>query len=264
MIDVNKIYCGDHLGIMNRLDDSSIDLVVTSPPYGSMRDYKGYVFDFENVAKSLYRVVKQGGVAVWVMKDQVVNGNKILDSFRQCLYFQSIGFNVYDVMIYSKASGSIPHANRYRDAFEYMFVFSKGKPKTVNLITDRQNKYGGTSTYGKITVREKNGLLTTRKKTDVAILGTRYNIWEYATGNGNTTSDKYAFKHPAMFPEKLAADHIKSWSNEGDLVLDPMCGSGTTLKMAKTLKRNFIGIDCSQEYCDIAQRRVDEVPTSLF
>jgi site-specific DNA-methyltransferase (adenine-specific) len=163
---------------------------------------------------------------------------------------------VFDVMIYSKTSGGMPHKNRYRDAFEYMFILSKGIPKTINLIKDRKNKWGGTTTYGKCNVREKDGTLGKRKPIEVAMLGYRYNIWEYATGKGHTTSDKIAWQHPAMFPEKLAYDHIISWSNEGDLILDPFLGSGTTCKMAKQLGRNYIGIDISQEYIDIAKERV--------
>lgn len=260
-MELNKIYCENNLDTMSRMPDNFIDLTVTSPPYDNLRDYNGYSFDFENVSNELYRITKKGGVVVCVVKDATVKGNKSLTSFKQCLYFQSIGFNVYDTMIYSKTSGGLPHKGRYRDAIEFMFVLSKGKPKTTNLIKDRKNKYGGTYTFGKTTVREKDGLLGDRKQRLVEELGYRYNIWEYATGKGNTTSDTFAFEHPAMFPEQLANDHIVSWSNEGDLVYDPFMGSGTTAKMALINNRNFIGSEISQEYVDIANKRISNIKT---
>lgn len=255
-MEINKIYNEDCLITMGKMSNDFLDLTITSPPYDSLRDYKGYSFDFENVAKELYRVTKQGGVVVWVVKDATINGNKTLTSFKQALYFQSIGFNVYDTMIYSKTSGGLPHNNRYRDAIEFMFVLSKGKPKTINLIKDKKNKYGGTYTFGKTSVREKNGELGNREQRLIEEFGFRYNIWEYATGKGNTTSDNFAFKHPAMFPEKLANDHLISWSNEGDLVYDCFMGSGTTAKMSILNNRKYIGSEISNEYCKIIEERL--------
>jgi DNA modification methylase len=256
MIEINRNYNESNLETMAKMPDCFVDLTVTSPPYDNLRDYKGYSFPFEEIAKELYRITKQGGVVVWVVKDATVNGNKSLTSFKQCLYFQSIGFNVYDTMIYSKTSGGLPHKCRYRDAIEFMFVLSKGKPKTTNLIKDRKNKYGGTYTFGKTTVREKDGLLGDRKQRLVEELGYRYNIWEYATGKGNTTSDTFAFEHPAMFPEQLCLDHIITWSNENDLVYDCFMGSGTTAKMSILSNRNFIGSELSNEYCNIIEERI--------
>ena len=255
-MELNKIYCESNLDTMARMPDNFVDLTVTSPPYDDLRTYNGYSFPFEDIAKELFRITKDGGVVVWVVKDSTKNGNKSLISFKQCLFFQEIGFNVYDVMIYSKSSGGLPHKNRYRDAIEFMFVLSNGKPKIVNLIKDRKNKYGGTYTFGNATVRQKDGTLGDRKQRYVKEYGYRYNIWEYATGKGNSTSDKIAFEHPAIFPEQLANDHIVSWSNEGDLVYDPFMGSGTTAKMALKNKRNYIGSEISQEYVDIAEERI--------
>ena len=260
---MNKIYNENCLETMAKMPDNFIDLTVTSPPYDDLRTYNGYCFDFENVARELFRVTKQCGVVVWVVKDATINGNKSLTSFKQCLYFQSIGFNVYDTMIYSKTSGGLPHKGRYRDAIEFMFVLSKGKPKTTNLIKDRKNKYGGTYTFGKTTVREKDGVLGDRKQRLVEELGYRYNIWEYATGKGNTTSDTFAFEHPAMFPEQLANDHIISWSNENDIVYDCFAGSGTTAKMSILNNRNWIASEISSEYCEIIKERI-KIDKGLF
>lgn len=251
-----KLICGDCLEIMKKMPSNYIDLTITSPPYDNLRTYNGYTFDFENIAKELYRITKKGGVVVWVVGDKVENGSKTLTSYKQALLFKEIGFNVYDVIIYEKTSPSAPHKNRYFNAFEYMFIFSKGKPKTINLLKDRKNKYANTYS-GVVTKREKDGTLTTKEKKMINEYGIRTNIWSYAVGNNKSTTDKIAFKHPAIFPEKLAQDHILSWSNEGDTILDCFMGSGTTGKMCKLLNRHFIGIEISEEYFNIAKERIE-------
>jgi len=255
---MNDLICGDNIEILKGLDDNCIDLTVTSPPYDGLRDYNGYSFDFEGVAQQLLRVTKEGGVIVWVVGDSIRNGNQSGTSFKQVLHFKDIGFNLYDTIIYAKNNITFPHKNRYHKAHEYMFILSKGIPKTVNLIEDRKNKYGGTTTWGNMTQREKDGSLKNKGKKTVKEYGVRYNVWNYTVGKGNVTKDKIAYQHPAIFPEKLAHDHIISWSNEGDIVLDPFVGSGTTCKMAKQLNRNYIGIDISQKYIDIAKERLND------
>ena len=165
---------------------------------------------------------------------------------------------MYDVIIYQKTSPSAPHKGRYFNAFEYMFVLSKSKPKTLNLLYDRPNKSSGRNT-GKLSRRESDGSLTEKKSIQISELGLRTNVWTYDVGNNKSTKDKIAFKHPAIFPEKLVQDHILSWSNKGDIVLDPFMGSGTTAKMAKLNDRNFIGFEVSKEYCDIAEERIKTV-----
>ena len=252
---VNEIFNENCLDTMAKMPDNFIDLTVTSPPYDNLRTYNGYSFDFENVAKELYRVTKKGGVVVWVVGDKVNKGSKTLTSFKQALYFKEIGFNIYDVIIYQKASPSPPHKNRYFNSFEYMFILSKNKPKTVNLLKDRVNKCAGTSS-GIITRREDDGTLTKKKSIYINDFGVRYNIWSYSVGNNKSSKDKVAFEHPAIFPEQLANDHIISWSNEGDLVYDPFMGSGTTAKMSILNNRNWIGSEISSEYSDIIEERV--------
>lgn len=252
----NTVIQGDCLEVMKSFEDGCIDLTVTSPPYDNLRSYNGYSFDFEGIARELYRVTKQGGVVVWVVGDATVKGSETGTSFRQALYFKEIGFNLHDTMIYRKSSPypASKKGNRYTSNFEYMFVFSKGKPKTHNLIADRKNRWAGTSSFGTQTDRNKDGELIKRKKVIIAEYGVRFNIWEYATGFGNNSKEET--KHPAVFPEKLAEDHILSWSNEGDTVFDPMAGSGTTLKMAKKTNRNYIGIEVSPEYVEIINKRL--------
>ncbi|WP_368900744.1 site-specific DNA-methyltransferase [Oceanobacillus oncorhynchi] len=236
------------------IDDSSIDLTVTSPPYDDLRSYNGYSFDFENIVKELYRVTKDGGIVVWVVGDKVYKGTESGTSFRQALYFKELGFNIHDTMIYEKVNPTPMKSNRYQQCFEYMFVLSKGKPNVFNPIMtekkymeSRKNKY-----YNK----DKDGVQQSREYRSSNNMKVIHNIWKYTVGLNNSSKDKIAFKHPAVFPEQLASDHIKSWSNEGDVVFDPFVGSGTTSKMAKMLNRNYIGIDVSQDYINIAEERL--------
>ena len=261
-MEVNKIYNENCLDTMRRMPDNFVDLVVTSPPYDNLRDYKGYVFPFEDIAKELFRVVKKGGVVVWVVGDATINGSETGTSFKQALYFKEIGFNLHDTMIYEKSGCPFPEQDRYYPIFEYMFILSKEKPIIHNLIKDRKNNYVGDKIARENHSRQKDGSLTKNSayKNDrnrkIQEYGVRYNIWRYITGSGNNSTDKISFKHPATFPEKLAQDHIKTWSNEGDLVYDCFMGSGTTAKMAHLLKRNWIGSEMSAEYCEIANKRL--------
>lgn len=240
MSDDMNLILGDCLDVMRTMPDECIDLTITSPPYDNLRAYNGYTFDFEGIAKELYRVTKKGGVVVWVVGDATIKGSETGTSFKQALFFKEIGFNLHDTMIYSKTGMKNPSSNRYHQTFEYMFVISKGIPKTFNPIKDRKNKYVGIH-GGERSFRNEYGM--------------RFNIWQYANGGNNTTKDD-VFAHPAVFPEKLADDHIISWSNPGDVVFDPFTGSGTTGKMALINNRKFIGIEISKEYCDIAEARI--------
>ena len=252
-MELNKIYCENCLDTMSRMPDNFIDLTVTSPPYDNLRNYNGYVFDFESIAKELFRVTKKGGVVVWVVGDATINGSETGTSFSQALYFKEIGFNL-DTMIYGKTGGMFCNNTSYPNIFEYMFILSNGKKKVVNLIKDKKNKG-----FGKLYTshaRDKDGNQKySPTKTLTPEYSYRENIWFYDTGSG-VSSDEISHKHPAIFPEDLVRDHINSWSNEGDLVYEPFTGSGTTLKMAHLLKRNWIGSEISQEYCDIAQKRI--------
>lgn len=247
---------------MRGMPDKSVDLTVTSPPYDNLRTYNGYTFNFEEIAKELYRVIKQGGVIVWVVGDQTINGSESGTSFKQALYFKEIGFNLHDTMIYDKGKVIFPSPVRYHQCFEYMFVLSKGAPNAINLLSDRKNKWSGS--WGKRSFRQPDGSLKQKEQIKLKANGVRFNIWKINTGYMHTTLDRFAFEHPAMFPEKLAKDHILSWCNEGDMILDPLMGSGTTGKMAKILNRNFIGIEISEKYFKIAHQRINNAVTELF
>lgn len=249
-MELNKIYCESNLETMARMPDGLIDLTVTSPPYDNLRSYKGYSFDFESVARELYRVTKKGGVVVWVVGDQTKNGSESGTSFRQALYFMECGFNLHDTMIYYTDKPPLSH-NRYEQNFEYMFVLVKGKLSTFNGIRERK-KWIDTTNRVKKWRREKDGTHDTGRvsSSDTKL---KDNVWHIQSG---TKDDKNAYQHPAIFPEKLAADHIYSWSNENDIVYDCFMGSGTTAKMAHLLNRKWIGSEISAEYVEIANKRL--------
>jgi len=248
-----KLYHGDSLKILAGLLENSIDLTVTSPPYDNLRTYNGYSFDFEGIANQLYRVTKPGGVVVWVVGDATVNGSETGTSFKQALYFKdACGFNLHDTMIYQKKGFRFPFPDKYHQIFEYMFVFSKGKLKKFNPISDRKNIH--TNRRSPNMKREISGEITYRNAYQQTKYGKRFNVWSYATGKGGTSND--GAEHPAQFPEALARDHIISWSNEGDTVLDCFAGSGTSLKMAEEYNRKWIGSEISEEYCKIIEKRM--------
>ncbi len=231
----------------DEMENESVDLTITSPPYDNLRDYKGYSFPFETIAKELYRVTKNGGVIVWVVGDRI-NGGRSLTSLRQAIYFQDIGFSVHDIMIFQKKNTPFMRSNAYTNAYELMLILSKGKPKTFTPLKEPTARHGlEMLTHNKLADGVNKKKLGELKKEK-----TKTNIWSYAVGLGGTTKDKIAFEHPAIFPEKLAEDHILSWSKPNDLVFDPLCGSGTTCKMAEKHSRHWMGIDISSEYIDIA------------
>lgn len=258
-MELDKIITGDSAVVLQSFPPDCIDLTVTSPPYDNLRTYNGFVFDFETIARQLFRVTKAGGVVVWVVGDETKDFCESLSSFTQALFFKSVGFNVLDTMIYYKQNyaPAYPSLKRYANQFEYMFVFSKGKPKTFNPV--QREKIVKNYTNKRSHFRQKDGsqklkLITNNRDTKDAS-----NVWSFAT----TVTDKKSKGHPAIFPEPLAQDHILSWSNENDTVLDCFCGSGTTPKMAKLLNRHYIGIDTSAEYVALANERLAQVERGL-
>ena len=275
MLEINKIYNMDCLEGIKMLPDECIDLTVTSPPYDNLRSYNDTVawnFElFKEVAKELFRITKPSGVVVWVVGDATIKGSETGTSFRQALFFKDCGFNLHDTMIYEKTS-PYPANVRYQQDFEYMFVFSKGKPNTFNPIHTlktlgeikkilRGSYDHSTRTYRSIsgeTERLDEAGLKRLEKASKNITKVMSNVWKCEAGYQKSTTDEIAYKHPAIFPEQLAQDHIISWSNEGDLVLDPFIGSGTTAKMALLNNRHFIGFEISKEYCEIARKRISK------
>ena len=256
---LNTIYNENCLETMSKMPDEYVDLVVTSPPYDGMKSYNGYSFDFENIAKELYRILKNGGTIVWVVGDETKDGNETGTSFRQALYFKEIGFKLFDTMIWHKPNSFNFGSNDcYRQSFEYMFVFTKGRIKTKNLIKDKPAKMAGQKVKG--ARKHVNG----SRDTDVPDFivkqyKKRDNVWDILVAQEKDTG-----KHPAVFPENLAGDHILSWSNPGELVYDPFMGSGTVAKMALLYQRNFIGSEISSEYCEISNKRIESLYLTII
>ena len=276
MIEDNKLYNEDCLITMGNMDNNSVDLTLTSPPYDDLRTYNehvggnktefnGYSFPFENIARELFRVTKKGGVVVWVVGDATNKGSETGTSFRQALYFKECGFDLYDTMIYQKTGTPFPQKTRYNQTFEYMFVFSKGKPNTFNPIMKKNVTAGAVRHSRKF--RNPNGeMVPGFNGKPVNEYGIENNIWLIKNGMNKSTKDLVAFEHPAIFPEELAVKHIISWTKKDDLVYDPFMGSGTTAKMSILLDRNWIGSELDSTYSDICNRRLQGIvkQSSLF
>lgn len=252
----NKIINGNCIDIMQQMPCNYVDLTVTSPPYDNLRTYKGYTFPFDDIVKQLYRITKDGGVVVWIVSDATINGCETGTSFKQALKFMEYGFNLHDTMIFQKTN-PVPqiYRKRYTNVFEYMFVFSKGTVNTHNGIKI-PCLHAGLELKGTTYKNYSKGEQTrTKLANPVKSEKLKGNIWEYVVGK--KAVDQEAKAHPAPFPYDLALDHIISWTNDGDTVLDPMCGSGTTCVAALDSNRNYIGIDISDEYCKLAESRID-------
>jgi DNA modification methylase len=251
-----EIWHGDCLELMKNIPDGSIDMVLTSPPYDNLRTYNGSLKWGEHiwkpVIKELFRLTKDGGAVVWVVGDATINGSETGTSFKQALYFKEVGFNIHDTMIWNKGSFANPSKNRCHQVFEYMFIFTKKTVKTFNEILDRKNKYLG---IRGASGRNKDGTRKTGTSEVKREFGQRFNIWDISIGGGSSYKGKCS--HPAVFPEKLAHDHIITWSNEGDIILDPFAGSGTTGKVARQLNRQFILIEREREYYNICIERLN-------
>ena len=256
MLELNRIHCGDNCDLLGKMPRECVDLVVTSPPYDDLRTYGGHSWDFFGVAWHLKRVLKPGGVIVWVVADETRDFCETGSSMEQALHFKRLGLNLLDTMPYLKNGGPSPYPGlmRYPSWWEFMFVVTKGKPKTFNPIKDRQNVRAKAE---RATARQRDGSTKDAGAFEGNEHGLRPNYWEYSPQSDRETN------HPAPFPLDLARDHITTWSNPGDLVLDPFSGSGTTAKAAKTLGRQFIGLEVNPEYCRIAEQRIAQEVLAL-
>ncbi len=258
MVKLEKIYQENCLETLRRMPDDFVDMTITSPPYDDLRDYNGYHFPVEDIAAGLFAKTKPGGVVIWVVADRTVDGNETLTSFRHALIFQETGFKVHDTMLYVK-NNPIPSdcGKRYRQMFEYMFCFSKGQPKTFNPITEPTKSAGQKIKAFRITESGRGTVPDEDIGREIKTSRKVGNIFYYNVGTGSSR-DKIAFRHPAIFPEKLVEDQISTWTNEGDLVYDCFMGSGTTAKVAHLLGRRWIGSEISAEYVEIANQRLTD------
>jgi site-specific DNA-methyltransferase (adenine-specific) len=269
MIEKNKIYNEDCLITMSNIEDNSIDLTLTSPPYDDLRTYNehlsgnktefnGYSFPFEKIAKELYRITKKGGVVVWVVGDATNKGSETGTSFRQALFFKQCGFDLYDTMIYQKTGTPFPQKTRYNQTFEYMFIFSKGKPNTFNPIM-KKNVTAGAVRHSRKFRNADGEMIPGFNGKPVNEYGIENNVWLIKNGMNKSTKDLIAFEHPAIFPEELAAKHIITWTKLEDIVYDPFMGSGTTAKLSIQLGRNWIGSELDVKYSDICRKRIENI-----
>ena len=258
---LDTIICGDCLEVMKLLPDGCVDCVVTSPPYGDIRDYTSGRADCFAVIAEIARLLTPGSVCMWNEADQVIDGSESGESFRHALHAKECGLRLHDTMFYCKEVVTYPNANRYHPCVEYMFIFSKGRPARFNGIRDVKNKWAGTVFHG--TDRLADG--TTRhcnssgKGKMIPEYGLRRNWWVVpAYGSPETCG------HPAPMPMSIARDHITTWTYPDNLILDPFCGSGTTCVAAKRLGRRYIGIELDPGYCESARARVRDTERPLF
>ena len=251
---MNNVFYQECSSFMSEMKADSVDLTVTSPPYSTLRKYEGYKFDFMAVARGLYRVTKPGGIVCWNVSDKIVDYDRQLESFRQGLGFQKFGFKMYDIIVENKLSSPFPRYHALRNLHEFVFVLSKGKPLTFNPPLEDVKHRGKMTNYRKGDRNEgKRECVEFKIMNPTKVKG---NVWTYATGKGHVTSDEIAYEHPALMHEELVTDLINAFSNPNELVFDPMCGSGTTLKMAKRLGRRWLGTDMSEKYVRLARRRL--------
>ena len=265
-LSLNETHLMNCIDGMQLMDAESVDLVVTSPPYDDLRTYNdSSKWDhevFKSVADNLTRVLKTGGVIMWNVNDATVKGSETGSSFRQCLYFMDqCGLRLHDTMIYEKtgtAFASGPKSVRYTQIFEYCFILSKGKPKTINLIQDKKNAWAGYTSFGNAKTRKQDGTMHDPGKKSKVIreYGVRTNIWKIKNSGGFGQSSKASYKHPATMPEELARGHVLTWSDKNDLILDPFMGAGTTAQVCLEENRNFIGFEIDETYHQMCAERV--------
>jgi DNA modification methylase len=251
---------GDALTRLRELPDESVHCCVTSPPYDNLRTYGGFAWDFEGIALELYRVMCSGGTVCWNIGDSVVDGSETLTSAKQKIFFrEQCGFRIHDTMIYEKSNFGHPEKNRYHNLFEYIFILSKGAPKTFNPIRDKRNIWAETGTFGRNSVRERDGTMSVRTRNLISEYGMRGNVWRGNTAGQEGQLCKGSI-HPAVMPEWLAHDLVLSWSNVGDTILDPFAGSGTTGQVALELGRKAILIELNPKYVELIKQRCDVTP----
>lgn len=246
-----EIHTGDCCAALKKFTAESVQCVVTSPPYDELRTYGGYEFRFEETARELFRVLCDGGVLCWNIKDAIIEGSESLTSCTHKIYLARVcGFRVRTI-IYQKRNFSHPQKGFYHSVFEYVFICSKGKPRAFNPLMDRKNiTAGAVGNLGVNTFTERDGSKSVRAKKVTKEFGMRHDVWLGLTRGQEEMCKR--LPHPAMMPKWLARDLILSWSNPGDVVLDPFAGSFTTCKIALKLGRIPIGIEINPEYAQEA------------
>jgi hypothetical protein len=259
----NAILLGDALEILSRIPAGSIPLTLFSPPYDGIRDYgKNWSLDYKTLGRLLFGATCDGGVCAVVIGDGTKDFAKSLTTFRWAVdWVDNTGWRLFECCIYSRHGN--PGAwwtQRFRVDHEYILIFFKGDrlrcfDKTALMIPSKHagKVYSGTD-------RLTNGGFKKIEPKAVNDLKCRGTIWGYATSNSEGNRTK--LEHPATFPDRLADDLIHCFSKPGDLVFDPMCGSGTTCVMAAKAKRDYLGIEINPEYHSIAMKRIQAEVTN--
>lgn len=249
---------------MKLLPDNSIDLVVTSPPYDEIRDYKGFKLDLHNVGIEISRILKDGGICVMVIQDQTKDGRKSGTSFRTIVDWDTnTDLDIWECCIYQRrATPGAWWSKRFRVDHEYIPIFIKGKrPQYFNkehMKEPTKPEYGlikkglGNRNTDGTTIYDTSKVYELPKEKDQ---GT---VIHYKNSSRETPKSseigKIKLLHPATFPDKLASDFIQCFTTEGMIILDPFMGSGTVARMSKELNRNYIGFELSDEYIKIAEK----------
>lgn len=253
---LNKIHHFDAVVGLRLLPADCIDLTLTSPPYDWIRDYNGTFdpakFPFVRIAEELYRITAPGGVVLWITRDQQQDCCESGTSAKQMLYFKNIGFNVQTMIVDSISARHRRYC--YGMPPQFCFVLSKGRPKAFHPIRDKPNTEPGR--IKSWSARNRDGRIRKGKPKEIPKYGRRSHIWLYPTGFGLVSDDPLPRNAPAPMVETVAGDLMLSYSNPGDLILDPMAGLGTTGKVAVKLNRQFIGFERVRKYCDVANDRV--------
>lgn len=255
----DSLACCDCVEGMRALPPASVPLTVTSPPYDQTFEYGGHLWNHEKfllVAHELWRLTMPGGVVCWVVRDQIVDGGQTGTSFRQARYYMGLGFRLHNTLVIEKQVARGISRVRYGVSPEFVFVLSKGRPRSISLIEDKPNKFGGR--LMRFSTRDRDGTRSDTAKALIRPYSVRGNVWRYATGSRVTAKEGFAYDHPALMPERLAHDLIVSWSRPGDLVLDPFGGAGTTAKMALLSHRRYLSMEAHRPYHDLAVRRLAE------
>ncbi len=259
---INQLLNCDAVRGMSGLPDDRIDLTVTSPPYDSVRDYGGHHFNFEQIATELWRITKPCGVVCWHVQDQIIEGSESCTIDKQTLSFRDLGFRIYQ-RLYVVSLSYRKSQRRYYRQTSIVLVLSKGRPDTVIPLKDRPNHNAARLSGAGLTYRERDGSQARRAPTINPSYGVRGDCWVYDVGGAKTTKDSYVFGHGGVMPERLARDLILSYSEPGELILDPMAGAATTPKMALLNHRRYLGFEPWDKAFAIAERRMQDAHTLL-
>jgi DNA modification methylase len=259
---INRIIQCDAVTGMQSLRNDHVPLTVTSPPYDDIRNYGGHHFDFEAIAKELWRVTAPGGVVCWHVQDQIIDGSESCTTDRHTLFFRELGFRIYQ-RIYVVALNYRRSPRRYYRQTSIALVLSKGRPDTVHLLRDRRTINAGRLSVGGLTYRERDGSFKRLRPKVNPSHGVRGDCWVYNVGGSNTSQDRYAFAQGALMPERLARDLIRTYSKSNDLVLDPMGGAATTPKMALLNYRRYLAFEPWDKAFAIAERRMRDAYSLL-